>query len=62
MTVLRSHRTAQLEQRLLMGAGYDDNGLVFAMPDGRQWNPDTITQAFDRLVRASALPEQRRPE
>ena len=56
MAVLRSHRTAQLEQRMLMGAGYDDRGLVFAMPDGRPWNPDTITQAFERLVRASDLP------
>lgn len=59
MAVLRSHRTAQLEQRMLMGAGYSDQGQVFAMPDGQPWNPDTITQAFDRLVRASDLPRIR---
>lgn len=59
MAALRAHRTAQLEQRMLMGAGYEDQGQVFAMPDGQPWNPDTITQAFDRLVRASGLPRIR---
>lgn len=29
------------------------------MPDGRPWNPDTITQAFERLVRSSELPRTR---
>jgi integrase len=39
----------------MVGSGYRDADLVFAMPDGEPWNPDTITQAFDRLVRASGL-------
>lgn len=42
-----------------MGAGYDDQDAVFAMPDGQPWNPETISQAFDRLVRASELPRIR---
>lgn len=50
VATLRSHRTRQLEERLLVGAGYDDRGLVFAGPDGRPWQPDSITGAFDRLV------------
>ncbi len=56
---LRAHRTAQLEQRMLIGAGWTDHGLVFAMPDGSPWNPDVITQRFALLVKASELPRIR---
>jgi integrase len=56
VTVLRRHRTAQRAVRLMAGPGWADTGLVFTMPDGREWNPDTITQAFERLVAASGLP------
>ena len=59
IATLRSHRTAQLEQRMLMGGGWTDHGLVFAMPDGQPWNPDVLTRGFDRLVRASDLPRIR---
>ena len=52
---LKAHRKAQAEVRLLMGAGYQadtdaSGGFVFARPDGAPWNPDTVSQAFDRLV------------
>ena len=57
--VLREYRKTQTELPLLLGPAWTDHGVVFAMPDGRPWNPDTITQAFDRLVRASALPRVR---
>ena len=59
VTTLRAHRTSQLEERMMMGAGWTDHGLVFAMVDGQPWNPDVITRAFDRLVRASDLPRLR---
>lgn len=59
VSTLRTHRTEQLEQRMLMGAGWTDHGLVFAMPDGQPWNPDVLTRGFDRLVRASDLPRIR---
>ncbi len=39
---------------MLIGAGWVDHGLVFAMHCGRPWHPDVITQAFDRFVRRSA--------
>lgn len=55
VTALRTQRKAQLEQRMLMGSGYTDRGLVFAMPDGAAWNPDTIGQAFERAVDRSGL-------
>jgi integrase len=50
--VLRRWRREQLEQRLLMGEGWQDTGLVFTMPDGRGWHPDVISRAWARLVRA----------
>lgn len=56
---LRAHRTAQLEQRMLMGAGWTDHGLVFAMPDGSPWNPDVITRRFSLLVEKAGLPRIR---
>ncbi len=56
VAVLRDQRTAQLEERLLVGPGYHDDGYAFAMPDGRPWHPDVISRAFDRLVTSSGLP------
>jgi integrase len=50
IAVLRALRKTQLEQRMLMGAGWAESGLVFTMPTGEGWHPDTISQAFDRLV------------
>ena len=59
MAIVRRHRATQLEQRLLVGAGYTDRGYLFAMVDGAPWNPDTIGQAFTRIVAASTLPRIR---
>lgn len=56
---LRRHRTEQLEQRMLMGAGWTDHGLVFAMPDGSPWNPDVITRRFTLLIEKAGLPRIR---
>jgi integrase len=35
ISALREHRRNQLEERLLMGAGFTDRGFVFCLPDGR---------------------------
>jgi integrase len=57
--VVRQHQTGQLEQRVLMGAGYTDRDLVFAAPDGAPWNPDSIGRAFARAVARTELPRIR---
>lgn len=59
VSMLRRHRTDQLELRLLVGAGWVDEDLVFPRPDGRMLDPDTLSQQFDRLVRRSGLPRIR---
>jgi integrase len=59
VAVLRTHRRAQSAERLMVGAGWADHGLVFCAPDGRPLNPDTVSQWFDRTVRRSELPRIR---
>jgi integrase len=53
------HRRRQLEQRLLVGPDFHDQGLVFAHPDGRPLNPEYVSRRFQRLVRSSGLPPVR---
>jgi integrase len=50
IAVLRAHRRRQLEDKVLVGPGYRDHGLVFARPDGDPWMPASVTQAFGKLV------------
>lgn len=59
VAALRAHRKVQLEQRMLMGAGYTDHGYVFAQVDGRPYFPNGISEVFDRLVKRSGLPRIR---
>lgn len=54
--ILRAHRQAQVAERLLVGAGYRDQGYVFARPDGAPWKPDSIGQAYRRIVARAGLP------
>jgi integrase len=59
VAVLRVHRTRQLEERLALGTGYRDNGLVYATVAGHELHPDNVTNAFDRHVKAAGLPRIR---
>jgi integrase len=59
VTALQAYRRRQLEQRLALGAGWQDHDLVFPAVDGRPMHPDRIGKTFDRLVRASGLPKIR---
>ena len=56
VTALREHRRAQLEERLLMGAGFTDHGFVFCLPDGRPYHPERVSSEFDRRVLKWQLP------
>ena len=55
VAILRQHQARQLEERILVGAGYVDRDLVFAAPDGSPWNPDSIGRAFARAVARTDL-------
>jgi integrase len=58
-SVLRMHRTHQLQERLLVGEKYGDLDLVFAHPDGQPIHPDVFSQTFDRRVRSLDVPRIR---
>lgn len=53
---LREHRRRQLEERLAAGEAYDDLEYVFCRQDGRPYDPDHITDHFERIVRRGKLP------
>jgi integrase len=42
-----------------MGDGYQDHDLVFAQPDGRPLDPESVSRVFDRRVAKSGLPRIR---
>lgn len=53
---LKAHRARQNEERLALGAGYRDEGLIFAAVDGAPLHPQTFGQSFERLVTRAKLP------
>lgn len=57
--ILRSHRAAQQAERLAFGAAYQNDGLVFARPDGSNLTPWNFGAAFRDLVRRAGVPRIR---
>lgn len=55
VAALRSWRSRQAQERLLMGSGYQDTGLVFTHPDGRWYHPERFSREFDRAVERHGL-------
>ena len=56
VAVLRAHRRRMLEERLLVGEGFDDRGFVFHQPDGGWLRPDAVSATFLRRVNRYGLP------
>lgn len=55
--VLRSWKSTQAAERLVMGAGWgNDVGVVFTQPDGAPLYPQTITASFKRISLELGLP------
>lgn len=50
VATLRSHRQTQLKERMLAGTLWEDNGLVFAQPNGRPLDPDRHTAAWNEFL------------
>lgn len=58
VTELRAHRRRQLEERLALGLGRDqDDGLVFRQPDGSPLRPNRLSCEWRRAVVALKLPK-----
>jgi integrase len=56
---LREHRKRQAAERLLMGAGWTDNDLVFCHPDGTVLHPERFSRGFLETVARIGLPRIR---
>ena len=48
VAMLRSHKARQNEERLLVGPGFEDQGLVFCRPDGAPYHPERFSLEFRR--------------
>jgi integrase len=58
--LLKSHQTKQGAEKLAAGRGaYSDEGYVLADELGVPYHPDTISDTFERLVKAAELPRIR---
>jgi integrase len=53
---LREHRQRQVAERLLMGTGFTDHGLVFCRPDGGPLHPERFSRTFEHLSAKAGLP------
>lgn len=53
---LRQHRTTQAQQRLALGAAWQDRGLVFPNEVGQLWEPRNVSRAFAGLATSAGLP------
>jgi integrase len=53
VAALKEHRAAQAAERLRLGLGKPE--LVFSHGDGSPMDPDSITKAFDRLIKAAGV-------
>ena len=54
-TALRRHRTAQAQERLAAGPGWEDGDYVFTWEDGRGLHPKTVSKWFTKHVVAAGL-------
>ena len=57
--VLKSHRTAQLRERIAIGPAYHENDLVCCMEDGRPRLPSSLTHSFTAHISSLNLPKVR---
>ncbi len=56
---LRAHRKQQLEERVLAGPTWQDNGLVFTRANGAAIHPEYVSRRFTQLSRRAGLPRIR---
>lgn len=56
VSALREHRRRQLAERMLMGAGFTDQGLVFCRPDGAPLHPERFSRTFTEQAANAGLP------
>jgi len=53
--VLRQHRAKQAEERLALGAAYNDQNLVFTTPLGTPIDPSNLRRAWELVVEQAGI-------
>lgn len=56
MQLLRRYRVWQAEERLRLGAYYENHNFVFAQDNGKPMHPDSVTTWLDRFSKRHGLP------
>jgi integrase len=59
MAALRSHRAAQLAERMAAGTAWQDNGLVWCQPNGRPINPRADWGEWKTMLKAVGIRDAR---
>jgi integrase len=57
LEALRSRRQRQLDERMLLGAGWRDHHLIFTKVTGEPLHPERFSREFDRAVQRQGLPK-----
>lgn len=57
--LLRKHRTQQIQDRLIAGPLWEDNGFVFCNELGGHLSPNTIYHNYKRIVASIGIPDAR---
>jgi len=58
-SALKTHRTAQLEERLAAGKHWEDSGFVFTSPIGTAMEPRNVSREFTEMLAAANIPHVR---
>jgi len=56
LTAFKRHKAHQAEEKLLLGPGYQDHGLVFAQADGAPIDPRSMHRYFAQVLQRGGLP------
>lgn len=56
LTAFKRHKAHQAEEKLLLGPGYQDHGLVFAQADGTPVDPQGMNLYFTQALKRAGLP------
>jgi integrase len=59
VTALKAWKRAQAKERLAVGPGYVDSGLMFTLPDGSGIHPQRFSAWFGQRARTAGLPRIR---
>jgi integrase len=59
LSALRTHRSRQLEERLLLGSHWQETGLVFTSTIGTPLEPRNVVRKFHALLKKAGLPHSR---